>query len=357
MSPRYPHTTEIPPVCCVSFRWSRFNIKLLQSSSIGRGGLSRKQSSWEVREEVPQLAKLLVALLMILLLQVLPPSGLCFLSLFLYREGMWGGGGVALIFLRQGWESWMKCSVWSLVLWEYDTEPGFQAGRSGRAEHLDAGKDWRQEEKGMTEDKMVGWHYQVDGHEFEQALGVSDGQGSLACCSPWGRRVRHDWATELKVIQVLDSQRVFVSGTGMQGMSLDRETGRLFRILEASNGGENSKDHRGWINVQLDLKDPCSARCRQSVLEGVCHWGTHIGGRDCSPAAACPWSLITPHHITAFSCDRFWEWGPKPEFSALWPLLAFYISCAPHPWWSHPVDSGVAAARLCYLFLPWWLRQ
>ena len=40
----------------------------------------------------------------------------------------------------------------------------------------------------MTEDKMVGWHHQLYGHEFEQALGVGDGQGSLACCSPWGRK-------------------------------------------------------------------------------------------------------------------------------------------------------------------------
>ena len=52
----------------------------------------------------------------------------------------------------------------------------------------DAGKDWRQEEKGMTEDGMVGWHHQLDGHEFEQAPVVGDGQGSLACCSPWGRK-------------------------------------------------------------------------------------------------------------------------------------------------------------------------
>ena len=47
----------------------------------------------------------------------------------------------------------------------------------------DAGKYWWQEEKGMTEDDMVGWHHRLDGHEFEQALGVGDGQGSLACCS------------------------------------------------------------------------------------------------------------------------------------------------------------------------------
>ena len=61
----------------------------------------------------------------------------------------------------------------------------------------DAGKDWRWEQKGLTEDVMVGWHHQLDGHEFEPALGVGDGQGGLACCSPWGCRVRHDWVTEL----------------------------------------------------------------------------------------------------------------------------------------------------------------
>ena len=43
-----------------------------------------------------------------------------------------------------------------------------------------------QEEKGMAEEEMVGWHHHLDRHEFEQALGVGDGQGSLACCSPWG---------------------------------------------------------------------------------------------------------------------------------------------------------------------------
>ena len=43
-----------------------------------------------------------------------------------------------------------------------------------------------QEEKGTTEDEMVGWYHRLNGYEFEQALGVSDGQGSLACCSPWG---------------------------------------------------------------------------------------------------------------------------------------------------------------------------
>ena len=52
----------------------------------------------------------------------------------------------------------------------------------------DAWKDGRQEEKGTTEDDMVGWHHQLDGCEFEQAPGDGDGRGSLACHSPWGRK-------------------------------------------------------------------------------------------------------------------------------------------------------------------------
>ena len=49
----------------------------------------------------------------------------------------------------------------------------------------DAGKDWGQEEKGTTEDEMVGWHHRLYGYKFEQAPGVGDGQGSLECCCPW----------------------------------------------------------------------------------------------------------------------------------------------------------------------------
>ena len=63
---------------------------------------------------------------------------------------------------------------------------------------LDAGKDWGQDEKGTTEDKVVGWHHGFNGHGFGWTLGVGDGQGGLVCCGSWGRRVRHDWAAELK---------------------------------------------------------------------------------------------------------------------------------------------------------------
>ena len=49
-----------------------------------------------------------------------------------------------------------------------------------------AGNDWGREEKGQTEEEMFGWHHWLNGHEFEQTLGNSEGQGSLACCCPWG---------------------------------------------------------------------------------------------------------------------------------------------------------------------------
>ena len=53
----------------------------------------------------------------------------------------------------------------------------------------------------MTEDEMAGWHHQLNGHDFEQALGDSEGQGSLACCSLWGCRVRHDLVTEQLILK------------------------------------------------------------------------------------------------------------------------------------------------------------
>ena len=61
----------------------------------------------------------------------------------------------------------------------------------------DARKDWGQE-KGTTEDEMVGWYHRLNGHGFGWTPGVGDGQGGLACCSSWSRSVRHSWATELK---------------------------------------------------------------------------------------------------------------------------------------------------------------
>ena len=65
----------------------------------------------------------------------------------------------------------------------------------------DTEKDWRQKEKGTTEDEIIGWHHRLNGPEFEQAPRVGDGQGSLVCYSPWGCKVRHYWVTELNWCQ------------------------------------------------------------------------------------------------------------------------------------------------------------
>ena len=76
------------------------------------------------------------------------------------------------------------------ILWPPD------ANKSTHEKDPDAGKDWGQK-KGVTEDEIVGWRHRLNGHESEQTLGDSEGQGCLACCSPWGsQRVRHSLVTE-----------------------------------------------------------------------------------------------------------------------------------------------------------------
>ena len=88
----------------------------------------------------------------------------------------------------QSWTFITKTDAEAPILWP----PDVNSRLIGKVP--DTGKDWRQEEKGMTEDEMVGWHHWLNGHGVEQTLVDGDGQGSLECCSPWGRKVRHDLA-------------------------------------------------------------------------------------------------------------------------------------------------------------------
>jgi len=81
---------------------------------------------------------------------------------------------------NQSWIFIGRTDTEAPILWPHDVK-SWLIGKDP-----DAGKDWRWEEKVMTEDEMVRWHYQLDGHEFEQILGDSEGQGSLVCCNPWG---------------------------------------------------------------------------------------------------------------------------------------------------------------------------
>ena len=114
--------------------------------------------------------------------------------LFVYY--LWKLGSIGSI-SHKGNQSWIfiertDAEAETPILWPPDVK-NWLTGKDP-----DAGKDWRWEEKGTTEDEMVGWHHQLNGHEFEQVLGVGDGYGSLVCCSPWGcKRVPQDRANEL----------------------------------------------------------------------------------------------------------------------------------------------------------------
>ena len=76
----------------------------------------------------------------------------------------------------------------------------------------DAGKDWGQEEKGMTEDEMSGWHHWLDGRESQWTPGAGDGQGGLVCCSPWGHRVGHttEWLNWTDLKMLFKTQGLFI---------------------------------------------------------------------------------------------------------------------------------------------------
>ena len=83
----------------------------------------------------------------------------------------------------KGNQSWIfigRTDAEAPILWPLDVK-NWLIGK-----HPDAGKDWRQEEKGTTEGEMAGWHHWLEGHEFEQAMGIGDGQGGLVCYNPWG---------------------------------------------------------------------------------------------------------------------------------------------------------------------------
>ena len=137
---------------------------------------------------------------------------------------------------KEGWVPKNWCSFWAVVLWKtlespLDCKEIRPVNPTGNQSWLfigmtdaeaeapilwppdvknwliwkdpDAGKKWRQKEKRMTEDEMVGWHHWLDGYEFEQDPGVGNGQASLVCCGPWSHRVEHDWATELNGIKAI----------------------------------------------------------------------------------------------------------------------------------------------------------
>ena len=91
--------------------------------------------------------------------------------------------------------------------------------RANSLEKTDAGKDWGQEEEGVTEDEMVEYHHRLNGYEFEQTLRDGDGQGSLACCSPWRHKEsdRTEWLNHHHLsiyLKYSHTELIFVSRKG-----------------------------------------------------------------------------------------------------------------------------------------------
>ena len=108
------------------------------------------------------------------------------------------------------------------------------------------GKDWRQEEKGMAEDKMVGWHHWLDRHEFERALGVGDGQGSLTCCSPWGRKEsdtteRFNWTSGTSLMVQWLSVCLPVQGTWVQSLVREVRSHMLHSMANPPSKNKQTK--------------------------------------------------------------------------------------------------------------------
>ena len=109
----------------------------------------------------------------------------------------------------------------------------------------DAGKDRRQGEKGMTQGEMVGWYHRLNGHEFEQALGVGGGWGSLASCSPWGGR-------ELDTTEWLNSNNNCISKTPLQALATKPSLKMIIKIIIDTIRKDNKrKNHSKEIIQEL----------------------------------------------------------------------------------------------------------
>ena len=127
----------------------------------------------------------------------------------------------------------------------------------------DAGKDWRRDEKGTTEDEMVGWHHWLNGHEFEQALGVVDGKKSLVSCSPWGRK-------ELGTTEWLNLAFPFFS----RGSSHPRDQTQVFHIAGGFFTSWATREAHVWgmplcvIITKKVTKDRSSTRESKLTLAG-----------------------------------------------------------------------------------------
>ena len=193
----------------------------------------------------------------------------------------------------------------------------------------DTGRDWGQEEKGATEDEMAGWHHWLDGHEFEWTPGVGDGQGGLAYCDSWGRRVGHDWATELIWTEYFpmslhlgwksESESCLVVSDSLQPHGLDSPWNS-----PSQNIGVGSLSLLQRI-FPTQGSNPGLPHCRQ-ILYQLTHKGNPFGLRQVLILASWVWETMRP--VTAW-LDHWigsaWPW-------CIWPSPCHHEKCR-SSWW------------------------
>ena len=184
----------------------------------------------------------------------------------------------------KGNQSWIfigRTEAEAPILWP----PDAKSWLIGKAP--DAGKGWRREEQGMTEDEMVGWHHWLDGHEFEQTPGDSEGQGSLACCSPWGCRVRRDLQQQQE--SLLNTQhRSYSDLLGQCIWQFSAVCWALWRLL----GNFPERIHFWSPGLASALTSPCALG-----------WET-LCSQDCGLREFYFWDLNTAHHKIPFPWNK-----------------------------------------------------
>ena len=119
----------------------------------------------------------------------------------------------------------------------------------------DTGKDWMQEEKGMTRDKMVGWHHWLNGHEFEQALGDGAGQGSLVCCSPWGCKEldRTEWLNNNKCVVTAEWEMKKSYGLSRRAQEWTHAQTHIYKELKIYNWLHNLWKFQYMLTISSSL--------------------------------------------------------------------------------------------------------
>ena len=148
------------------------------------------------------------------------------------------------------------------ILWPPDEKNWF----IGKKKKPDAAKDWRQE-KGTTEDEMVGWHHRFNRHEFEQAPGVGDGQGSLACYSPWG----HEGSDTTEQLNWTDAEAkaliFWLPDVKSWLIGKDPDAGKDWRQTEKGAAEDEMVEWHHWLNgheseIPGDIRGQASQVCR-----------------------------------------------------------------------------------------------